>query len=124
MSSARISLLALVGGLFFGDQPFDGGQRVGVQAGRHQPGVQGIGPGGPAVVGAFGLVEGGVGAQRVEFVPGQVVAGSQAQRGVGGVAALEQQARAGGGGLGGVDAGAGGQGGGTGRASGRGGRRW
>ena len=72
-----------------GDEPFDGAQRVGVQAGRDQPGVKGLALGGPAVVGAFGLVEGGVGAQRVEFVPGQLVAGGQPQRGVGGVAALE-----------------------------------
>ena len=58
---------------------------------RDQPGVQRSGSGGPAVVGALGLVEGGVGAQRVEFVPGQLVPGGQPQRGVCGIAALVQQ---------------------------------
>ena len=87
--SSRPASASFFGGFLGGDELFDGGQRVGVQPGRDQPFVQGVGPGGPAVVGVLGLVEGGVGAQGVEdSVPGQVMAGSQAQRSVGGVPAL------------------------------------
>ena len=76
-------------GLLFFDEPFDGGQRVGVEAGWDQLGAQLPGLGSPAVVGAFGLVEGRVGGKGVEFVPGQVVANRQPPRGVSIVAALE-----------------------------------
>ena len=105
-------LLVSVGGLLLGNKTLHCGQRVGVQVRGDQAGVQGISLGGPAPGDALGIVQRGVGAQRIEFVPGQVVAGGQAQRGVGGVPALEQQVRIGacGGGLGGADAGAGGQG--------------
>jgi hypothetical protein len=54
----------------------------GSRPGGTSPGVQGVGPGGPSVAGAFGVVEGGVGAQRVEFVPGQVVADGEPQGGI------------------------------------------
>ena len=69
--------------LLGGDEPLDGSQRIGIQAGRDEPFVQGVGLAGPAVVDALGLVEGGVGPQGSELVPGQVMAGSEAQRGVG-----------------------------------------
>ncbi len=77
-----------------------------------QSGVQGAGLGGPSVVGVLASVEEGVGANGVQFVPGELVAGGEPQRGVGGVAALVDQVLVRGcGGLGGADAGAGGQGG-------------
>ena len=98
-----------LGGFLGGDEPFDGAQRVGVQAGRHQPGVQGVGPGRPAPVDPLGLVEQGVGAQRVEFMPGELVAGGEPERGVGGVPAGVQQVRVTGGGPGRANAGADGQ---------------
>jgi len=44
--------------------------------------MQGIRAGCPAIVCALGVVEGGVGAQRVEFVPGQVVADGEPQGGI------------------------------------------
>jgi hypothetical protein len=62
------------------DEPFDGGQ--GVEAGRGQLGVQLFGLGNPAVAGAFGFIQGGIGAQGVEFVPGQVVPDRQPPRGI------------------------------------------
>jgi hypothetical protein len=104
------ALILLFGSFLGGDEPFGGGQRVGVQSGGDQAGVQGAGPGGPAMVGVLGLVEEGVGVQGVEFVPGKLVAGGDSQRCVGGVAALIDQVLASGG-LSGADAGAGGQGG-------------
>ena len=97
------------------DKAFDGGQGVGVEAGRGQLGVQLPGLGGPVVAGAFGFVEGGVGGQGVEFVPGQVVADRQPPRGVSVVAALRQRVEAaGGGGLSGAQPGPGRQRGGVG----------
>jgi hypothetical protein len=56
------------------DEPFDGDQGVGVEAGRDQFGPQPVRLDGPSVADPFGLVEGGVGGKRIEFVPGQVVA--------------------------------------------------
>jgi len=77
-------------GFLGSDQPFHCGQRIGVQIRRHQPRVQVVSFGGPAVVGVLGLVELSVGAQSVEFVPGQMMADRQPERGVGGVAALSE----------------------------------
>jgi hypothetical protein len=71
----------LFGGFLFGDEPLHCGQRVGVQVLGDQPGVQGIGLGRPAVVGTIGLVEEGAGAQGVEFLPSELVAGGEPQRG-------------------------------------------
>ena len=71
--------------------------------------MQGIGLGRPALVDPFGLVEQGVGAQRVEFAPGELVTGGEPDRGVGGIPAGVQQVRVTGGGPGRADTGAGGQ---------------
>jgi len=113
MPSLTTSILAgaddFFGSLLGGDAPFHGAQRIGVQAGRDQPGVQGVGPGGPPLVDALGVVEGGVGAQGVELMPGQVVAGGQAQRGVGCVPALGEVIGAAASSLGGADPAPGGQ---------------
>jgi hypothetical protein len=50
-----------------------------------------------------------MGAQRIEFVPGELVAGGEPQRGIGSIPPLEYQAGVtSGGGLGGADAGPGG----------------
>src|SRR6266568_6531410 len=87
--------------------PIDGGQGAGVEAGRGELGVQLRGVGGPAVAGAFGVVEGSVGGQGVEFVPGQVVADRQPPGGVRVVAALCQRPGVPGG-LGGAQPGPGG----------------
>jgi len=67
----------LFGCCLLGDPPFDGGRWVGIQARRDQPGMQGICRGGPSPVDALGVVEGSMSAQVIDFVPGQVVAGSQ-----------------------------------------------
>ena len=58
--------------------------------------MQGICFGGPSVVGVIGLVEGGMGTQGVEFMPGQVMADRQPQRGIGRIAALGMVIGAGG----------------------------
>ena len=67
--SASSSLLT-----FLSDEPFGESQGVAGEAGWGQLGVQLPGLGSPAVAGAFGFVEGGMGGQSAEFVPGQVVA--------------------------------------------------
>src|SRR5690242_16477713 len=90
ISNADIAFVISLGRILVFDEPFDGGQGVGVEAGRSQPGVQLLGLSGPAVAGAFGFVEGGVGGEGVEFVPRQPVADRQPPRGIGVVAALCQ----------------------------------
>lgn len=72
--------------------------------------MQDPGFGGPAPVAALRVVEGSVGAQRVQFVPDQLVPAGQPERGVGGVTGLVEQVRVLGS-AGGADAGQGGQGG-------------
>jgi len=67
-------------GLLFFDKPFDGGQRVGVEVAWGQLRLQLPCLSGPAVVGAFGVVQAGVGGEGVEFVPGQMVASRQSPR--------------------------------------------
>ena len=110
--------------LFGLDKPFDSRKGVGVQAGWDQLGLQLPGLSSPAVAGAFGIVQAGVGGQGVKFVPGQVVADRQPPRRVRVVAALRQRIGVARWWPGQRAAGPGPSAQQRGRRSGRGGRRW
>jgi hypothetical protein len=76
--------------LLLSDLAFNCSQRIGVKPGGDQPRPQRGGVPCPAAVNGLDQVEVGVGVQGVQLLPAQLVAGRDAERGVGGVPALRE----------------------------------